>query len=112
MTCRRTDTSNCFGMALALLLAKRNFAQKNCNNINSLAAMRDSAPGTIPLALDAGVGGQTDGIRCVIAFIEHGFCVDQIRGAETCRETGIDTGHVIRGLRSFAAGSSASAKNL
>jgi hypothetical protein len=67
----------------------------------------DSPPlGTIPLALDAGVGGQTDGIRCVIAFIEHGFCVDQIRGVEAFRETGIDTGHVFPRLRAGAAGGS------
>ena len=50
-------------------------------------------------ALDASVGGQTDGIRCVIAFIEHGFGVDQIRGVEAFRVTGNGTGHAFPRLR-------------
>ena len=82
---------------------------KKTNISNSCLITAAPPLGTIPLALDAGVGGLTDGIRCVIAFIEHGFCVDQIRGVEAFRETGIDTGHAFPRLRAGAAGGSASA---
>jgi hypothetical protein len=85
---------------------------KKTNISNSCLITAAPPLGTIPLALDAGVGGLTDGIRCVIAFIEHGFCVDQIRGVEAFRKTGIDTGHAFPRLRAGAAGGSANASTL